>query len=339
MNRKVHQYSQFKQSLQKAIESIKKNKSGVFLVYGNCDKLVQLAKDAILRAIKDFSNAETTVFETKDLKETSPSDLVESSSLFSDLNIYVFKQFEFKKNTTPFIEAPLESKIRNNIYLFLCETERIPPKTKKSLEKSNAISVLCQQPAPFEIKDFISDTARKLNLKITEPSANLIIDYVGFDCSKITNELVKISTFFSNKREPLHPADISTILGTIKEEHAFEIEKHLLANNPNKAGLLLGDLFQRGNSMIALLGIISNFCRKSIKVDQLQTQGHNEHQIASKVHLPLSVVRKYINFNRKNSRMLPFNILKFCQDADIRLKSTSTNGEILFMQLTSLLKE
>lgn len=183
-------------------------------------------------------------------------------------------------------------------------SEKIPAELNRQLIRLQAVFVPCVEPSsPNECGRIAAQLAKREGLVLADDAIRLLLDSMGPDLGKLSNEIQKIAMVFHGRTTPLRSADISPIVGALREDHVFELFNLLRNRQRAKAQLLIDHLLERGEKAIALIGILSRFSRELILRSPIQgTRG-----------------------------------LRLCANADILLKSSRSSEALLLGSIVDAL--
>ena len=190
----------------------------------------------------------------------------------------------------------------------------------------------CYPPNTKELPNYIRSLARKFSLQLDSTAAQWLNEHVGNDLWKLENEIKNLALIYP-EAEHLSDRQLQDALGYLKEDHVFELEGLILKKQSGKAINLINQLIHRGESPLAILGIISNHCRKILQIQSLRMKGQPPAQIAKELRLPLFVIQKLMT-PLSAARLKAYRAaIELCQQNDIMLKSTRIGGDLLISHL------
>lgn len=204
----------------------------------------------------------------------------------------------------------------------------VPARFQKELSRLTAFVVSCDEPSPWEAKDFLSDRCRAYGIQFNSEAANLFLDSTGSDLMKIENELRKFALILDLSQGSITADVIKPHLDFLREDNAFKVDQLLCQEAYPQALLLLKALLDRGESSLAILAILAMHCRKALQIQAGMKSGHSPADIARELRLPPSVVQNYLPYIRKRSAVIFQKALNLCHEADRRLKSIRHGEEI-----------
>lgn len=245
-----------------------------------------------------------------------PKQITVVSSAFQALDLYdCLKALETVRSIQP--------------ALVLMTSGEVPAKFAKELTRLAAFTLSCDEPAPWEVKDFLIDRCRAHKLDLNADAQNLFLDAVGADLAKLENELRKLALILP---EGKFSADlIRPHVDFLREDNAFKVDQMLCQGSYPQALLLIKDLLDRGESSLGVLAILSMHCRKALQIQAGMKSGLTPADLARDLRLPASVVQNYLPYIRKKSATVFERALNLCHEADRRLKSVR-HGEEVWLQ-------
>lgn len=310
------------------------NKPGIFFAWGTCEFFLD-------KAIATFKSNKTALLGTpysrqngSDLDFDGFSNLWQQAGMFAESEIYIIDHIEKNKNLSAMLEEiPSSNHIGNHI-LLTYNGSKLPAKIQKDLQKINAKLIHCFEPNKPELFKLTSDLCKKNKLNLGAESIHFLIENLGNELFQLENEIKKISLIFADEpEEHLTVNMISEHLGFLKEDHAFQLTDFLLHSKNSSAQCLIDDLMDRGESPIAVLGILTKHLRNTLIIGYGSKKGLREDVLAKKTKLPNFVVRSYNSYVRKVNLQKIATALTLCQEADLTFKSRKFNEKIVLGEI------
>ncbi|MES2745226.1 MAG: DNA polymerase III subunit delta [Bdellovibrionota bacterium] len=213
--------------------------------------------------------------------------------------------------------------------LVLVSSGEVPVRFAKELTRLAAFTLSCDEPAPWEIKDFLLDRSRAHKLELNPEAQSLFLEAIGSDLAKVENELRKLSLIFPDGK--ITAAAIKEHVDFLREDTAFKLDQFLCQEAYPQAMLLVKGLLDRGESSLGVLAILSMHCRKSLQIQAGLKAGQSPADISRELRLPTQVVQQYMPYLRKKNGAVFQRALNLCHDADRKLKSIR-HGEETWLQ-------
>lgn len=319
-------YKAYQSQLQKALEPKHPMKHPLIVLKGGSDFMLNLTSNTLkthwLSEGWNFERFEGATFSgERFLQATSTRSMFEPQQMsivtqaFASADLFdCLKRLESSKSIQP--------------ALCLMQGGEVPAKFQKELQRLQAFVVSCDEPAPWEAKDFLSDRCRAYKLQFNAEATNLFLDSTGSDLMKIENELRKLALILDGGKGPIDGNMLRPHLDFLREDNAFKVDQLLCQEAYPQALLLLKGLLDRGESSLAILAILSMHCRKALQIQAGMKNGHSPADLSRELRLPTSVVQNYLPYIRKKSAVVFQRALNLCHEADRRLKSIRHGEEI-----------
>ncbi len=275
----------------------------VAISYGACPFLIS-------EAIKYLQKkASSTQIDLKliDLSESQGkglSDHWNQVGLFTSHSLCVVYGLEKSKEGLRQFLA-LAGKPSSNSFLFSYPKADLP---KGLSDKVAPIS--CHPPLYQNLKKAIHWIALNLDLDIRDDAVQALIHLNGSDLTAIKNSLM-IAQLKRPDQKSITSSQLLEQGVFLREDESLRLSQLILEGAKAEALLLLQDLISRGESALAILGIMSRLCRTSIS--------SLERRLDST--LPPMVARQYSNYAQKQGLASMALGLRACSEADISLKS------------------
>ena len=199
-------------------------------------------------------------------KDTDHKTLVDTCSrypMMASHRVVILKEAqEMKtlKEIMPYLKTPVPTTI-----LVICY------KHKKFDGRSKFAKLLKEKAVVFESKklydnqmaDWIQNYLKEKKLKITNPAAALVAEYLGTELSKVSNELDKLVINISAGTE-VTEQHVQEQIGISKEYNVFELQKALGTKNVVKANRIINYFISnpKKNPLVVVVGTLFNFFSK-----------------------------------------------------------------------------
>jgi DNA polymerase III delta subunit len=258
-----------------------------------------------------------------------------AASLFDPETLTFINQAQGKNDLAAHLATVKQAKDIQNPVCLLWRGGDPPAKFQKELDRLQAFVLACDEPAPWEFRDFVVDRAQHYQMKIAGDAADLLLEAVGSDLFKLDNELNRVSlTLGVAGQVAIVTAEaIRPLLGFLREDHIFKLDQFLCQEAYGRALLLLKDLLDRGEKALGLLAILAMHCRKALQIQAGVRQGLNPAEMARTLRLPPSVIQSYMGYVQRRPPQGFAKALRLCHEADRRLKSRGEGEEIWLNQI------
>ena len=207
----------------------------------------------------------------------------------------------------------------------------------KEVTQYQLTPIPCVPPYDNEVPVAISLMSKLIGVPLDNSAATSLQNVLGGDLRLLHNEIRKLALIFPDPKKRLSAQDLAPHLEFLRQDHAFKINDLLLAKGNAQASILAGDLVKRGESPIAIVGILARHIRNALQVKQYRSSGVTPRDIASELRLPLRVVSRYTEYSKSISKAQLGRALAQCHEADICLKSSKRDPYIVLDQIVSCL--
>ncbi|NRA44035.1 MAG: DNA polymerase III subunit delta [Oligoflexales bacterium] len=298
--------------------------SQVIMVWGPNEYLLHKALLILRKAWFKQLKTHPQTLEQKDIQNPQQfTALWEERNMFEPDPLYLVPRVEKKKDFAKYLKLVPGSSSLQSPLCFSYKANSLPQAINKECARIKAHLIPCFDPSPRDIPNLSKSLMKELGVYLDQSGLALLLDTLGDDLFKLENELRKLALVFLGRKEALSAKDISPYLGLLREDHAFALSQYLLENKPQKAQALVLDLLQRGESSIAILGILARHLRTSLKVVDAMRKNIPSSELARSLRMPFSVVNNYTRYARNLSSRRLVACLELCQSADMDFKSSS----------------
>ncbi len=319
-------YKAYQSQLQKALDPTHPHQHPLIVLKGSSDFILNLTSIALkahwqangwdTERIDGASfNGERFLQATSTRSMFEPQQLTIVTQAFASPDLFdCLKQLESTKSIMP--------------ALCLIQGGEVPAKFQKELSRLGSFILSCDEPAPWEARDFLLDRCRVHRLQLSAEATTDFLDSTGADLIKIENELRKLALILADSKGPISVEALRPHLDFLREDHAFKIDQLLCQEAYPQALLLLKGLLDRGESGLAVLAILAMHCRKAIQIQAGLKSGQSPADLSRELRLPSTVVQNYLPYIRKRSAVVFQRALNLCHEADRRLKSVRYGEQI-----------
>lgn len=212
----------------------------VYLLHGDesyyIDKIAGFMENNILSPEqKDFN---CSIFYGKDSTPQAIIDACRRFPMFSDYNLIILREAQMMKTRGSELDK-LESYTENpspTTILVICYKEGKFDARKKMFRyiKEKGLVFESESLKENEVPHFIENYLKKKKVIAESVAVRLLVDHLGTDLSKITNELEKLCINLT-EGERITPELIEKNIGISKDYNVYELQSALLTKNFAKA--------------------------------------------------------------------------------------------------------
>jgi DNA polymerase III subunit delta len=170
-------------------------------------------------------------------KDANWSDVVNACMrypMFAERQVVLLKEAQQMKDIDkldPYIEHPLKS----TVFVVSYKEKTLDKRTKlyKTIKKDGEVFT-SEKVKEYKMVEWVTDYMQQQGLNMGQKAIILLVDFVGNDLSRITNEIEKI-TVNLGQRKTITEDDIEKYVGVSKEYNAFELQSAMSKKDLAKA--------------------------------------------------------------------------------------------------------
>ena len=212
----------------------------VYLLHGEesyyIDKIAEFMEENILTpAERDFN---CLIFYGKD---THPQQVIDACSrfpMFAERNLVILREAQMMKTRGSEIDKlePYLEHISPTTILVICYKDGKFDARKKMFRLIKEKGIVFESQALKEnaVPAFIEAWLKRKKVSAEPKAVNILVDYLGTDLSKITNELEKLCINL-NEGEKITTGLIEKNIGISKDYNVYELQSALLVKNSTRA--------------------------------------------------------------------------------------------------------
>ncbi len=295
----------------------------IIVVYGEDDYLRRQAEQEVSANFNDVTSLDVQQLRHDELiARCCQRDLFQTG-----MQLYIIRS---KDEQHSLWKALLEVRGRFfNVLLFNCRKKSLSAALQKTFKTLKAKLIACPSPRPHEYAKHLQRICMQHNLQLDRGGQQLLLEHGGLQLDTLANEVQKLALIFATRK--ITATDIAPHIGLLREDSSFVIIDLLLNKQYSRAQLMVEKLLQRGESALAILGVLAYFLRNVI----LATEGQ--------LKLAPRQVTRYQNLARNCHSATCLDLLALCQQADMDLKTSRARPELvlgnillLFRRLTAM---
>jgi len=303
----------------------------ITVAFGNCDFLLHKCAESFKSVFSKIEDVHYGSFEGSALDQEKFQTLWQSQGMFEPASSYIIRRADKTKQLGKFLTAISSCDDVQNKILFSFNLPKVPVKIKKDLDRLNAIYIPCFKATTKDIPGFINSLCKKHKLNVSPQGQGFLQHCLGEDLFRIENEILKLSLIFSEHSKTIESDDIALYLGVLREDHAFKLTNLLIDKKFSDAQVLASSLIKKGESAIAIIGILSRHIRNAIRIGDALRSGGQPGNLAGKLRLPNFVIRSYNQYVKGLNLQEMSSVLAMCQSADLKLKTSKCSYDDLII--------
>ncbi len=218
----------------------------------------------------------------------------------------------------------------SNHLVMTFEKAALPAEAQKQVARLGGMILNVAQPLnQADFMQFIQTAAQRARLQLTAEAQQLVFSCCGRDAITIENEINRLGLIYGLDFDGDRPKDIGTtevasVLGILREDDAFKLDELLINRRYGEAEVLLSSLLDRGESVLAVTGVLARHCRNALAIqDELGRRGAVDMgAMAARLRLPQAVIRNFIRYVPGVPKLSFERALAACALADVELKTS-----------------
>ena len=176
-----------------------------------------------------------------------------------------------------------------------------------------------------QVADWIRRVLSPKQYSITPKAAQMLVEFLGTDLSKINNELEKLQSIIP-KDTQITPELIEKNIGISKDFNNFELQKAVGQRNVFKTHRIINYFGQnpKDNPMIVTVSLLNNFFTQLLKYHGLENK--QERNVASKLGVNPYFVKDYISAAHNYPMRKVSQIISILREFDVKSKGVGANA-------------
>ncbi len=185
------------------------------------DKVMQYAEHSILPESEAEFNL--SVFYGRDANWADIINACRRYPMFAERQVVLLKEAQQMRDVEklePYIENPLPS----TIFVVSYKNKKVDGRTKfaKTL-KEKAVYINTKKLAEYQLPDWTLQLIQSKGLTISQKGIALLVDHLGNDLTRISNEIDKLSLNLGSRKN-ITEDDIEQFVGVSKDFNVFELQ-------------------------------------------------------------------------------------------------------------------
>ncbi|UCH65394.1 MAG: DNA polymerase III subunit delta [Ignavibacterium sp.] len=308
----------------------------VYYFFGDDYYLLQNALSAIETAsaplISSDFDRETFYGDDKSL-----SDVLDFASAFpfgSEKKLLIFKQFEKVRDKKPlkdYAKSPVDFTVL--VIIHSGSITNLDSEPYKTLRAHNFI---------FEAKELRGKTLNKWLInhiekkgkKISEETAQMLVDISGESRNMLQAQLEKIITFMNDEKEITldHVQNLST---SLKQNSIFDLQNALGRKEKDKSIQIAYNLLDNGAEPVFIVAMLTRYFTGLSKINELNKMNLPLQQAARYAGTHHFYYKDYQQARTRYSDLDLANVFRALLKADLSIKTTSSDGKNVITILLS----
>jgi DNA polymerase-3 subunit delta len=259
------------------------------------DNIIRFAEENILNESEASFNQ--TVFYGRDADWASVINACRRYPMFAERQVVIIKEAQAMKDVEK-LEAYIEKPLSSTLLFIAYKGKKVDGRTKlaKTL-KDKAVLYTSKKLYENELPEWTAQLVSSKGFTITNKALSLLIDHIGNDLSRISNEVDKMVLNLAGRKN-ITEDDIEQFVGISKEFNVFELQDALGRRDFYKA-IRIANYFEHNPKAGPLQLIFPSLYGFFSKVQMVYGAVGNEKSLAAQIGISEWKIREYINAAKK----------------------------------------
>jgi DNA polymerase-3 subunit delta len=263
-------------------------------------------------------------------KETTANEIRQRAinyPMFSNYQVLVVKEAQMLKkweDLLNYVEKPVKSTI-----LVICHKyDNFDKRTKvaKAIQQHGVI-MTTKKLYDNQVPEWIHQYLKERNFEIQPQAAAMIVEYVGNELSRVSNELEKLILNVPPGKE-ISTDDIEENIGISKEYNTFELNKALATKDILKANRIINYFAsnERSNPLVLTMGSLFTYFSKIWLIHQARPRTDAELGELLSLRVMPVILNEYKMAARNYPLQKTEQIITLLHEYDLRSKGINNGG-------------
>ncbi len=308
----------------------KKDLKTVYFLHGEeafyIDQIVDLAADSILdEGERDFN--QTIVY----AKDTQPIDVLDAATrlpMMSDKQVVIVKEAHEYKKTSQWevFEQYFESPSKSTVLIFAYKYKKFDKRSRVyKILKKKAVIFESQGVKEYQLGGWITNYINDKEYQITAKATALLVEFIGNDLSRISNELEKLFILVP-KGEQINEKHIEKHIGISKDYNVFELVNAILEKDTLKANKIVRYFGRnpKATHITIVLANLHNLYQRLFKAHFAKTEDPRQLATMLKIH-PYPAKELLLNKRKHPAKVISRNF-SLLREYDLMAKGVNNSG-------------
>tara|TARA_R110002033_G_scaffold49595_3_gene96390 strand:+ start:94 stop:1098 length:1005 start_codon:yes stop_codon:yes gene_type:complete len=262
-------------------------------------------------------------------RDITIDDIVENAKrypMMSERQVVIVKEAQDLSRTIEKLVAYAENPQLSTVLVLNYKYKKIDK--RKALYKAiKKVGVVYESKKLYEnqVADWIRRVLSAKKYTIVPKAAQMLVEFLGTDLSKINNELEKLQIILPQGTQ-ITPVDIEENIGISKDYNNFELRKAIGERNVVKAHQIINYFAEnpKDNPMVVTVSLLFNFFSQLLQFHGLSDK--SPRNVASVLKINPYFVNEYI-FAAKNFPMKKVStVISTLREFDVKSKGVGSNA-------------
>lgn len=256
-------------------------------------------------------------------RDTSIEDIISHARrypMMAERQVLIIKEAQDLSRTIEKLETYAENPQPTTTIVFCYKYKKID-KRKKLYKAVSKTGVLFEGKRLYEnqVADWIQKTLKSRDYQIAPKAAQMLVEFLGIDLSKIDNELQKLQLIVP-KGTMITPEVIEENIGISKDFNNFELRKAIGIKDEFKAHQIINYFSQnpKDNPMVVTVSLLYGYFSQILQYHGLTDQ--SQTNVAKVLKVSPYFVKDYIAAARNYPMKKASYAIEYLRDADVKGK-------------------
>ncbi len=294
--------------------------SKVYLLMGDEKYLMHQYKNKLLDALCDRGDTMNFIsYKSDGVKADVIDEFASTMPFFADRRVVLVEGSDFFKKGNEDVEKIIGNLPETTVLVFVEDNVDKRNKLYKLVDKTGTV-VSFATPDEQTLVRWIAGLFAKDSLKVENAAVYRLIEGVGMDMTKLSNEVEKLKCYCFEKGQ-ITVEDVEALCVDEIEGKIFDMMDALSLKDKKKTLDLYDGLMNLREPAMRLLYLIARQFNILLKIKLSLEEGVEAAKIASVVKVPPFTVKKYINQTKGYTYKELLKCVEMCQMTDTNIKT------------------
>lgn len=271
-------------------------------------------------------------------RDVSIEEIVASAKrypMMAERQVIIVKEAQDLSRTIDKIESYAAQPQPTTVLVFNYKYKKLDKRKKayKAIAK-NGLIYESKKLYENQVADWIRRVLGGKKYNIEPKAAQMLVEFLGTDLSKISNELDKLTSVLPDGTI-INPTHIEENIGISKDFNNFELRKAVGERNIVKANQIINYFAQnpKNNPLVMSISLLNSFFTQLLIYHGLQDK--SKASVAKNLGVNPYFVDDYVKASRNYPMRKVSQVIALLRDADVKSKGVGANG----MPQSDILKE
>tara|TARA_R110002072_G_scaffold51965_6_gene139104 strand:+ start:3892 stop:4893 length:1002 start_codon:yes stop_codon:yes gene_type:complete len=268
-------------------------------------------------------------------RDVSIEDIMGSAKRFpmmAERQVIIIKEAQDLSRTIEKLTSYAENPQTSTVLVINYKYKKLD-KRKKLYKAIDKIGLIYDSKRLYEnqVSDWIRRVLGGKKYQVEPKAAQMLVEFLGTDLSKINNELEKLTTILP-AGSIITPEHIEDNIGISKDFNNFELRKSIGEKDVFKANQIINYFAQnpKNNPLVMTISLLNSFFTQVLMYHGLQNKSRDH--VAKALGIRPFFVTDYITASKNYPMRKVAQIIALLRDADVKSKgvgASQSNGDIL----------